>query len=62
MDEKEVYARDPIIRQNKRAKPDRHPETGSRADELFESDWEVFVVRRDAATGEFVTHTARDVS
>ena len=28
-----------------------------RADPLFEGNWEIFVVRRDPVTGEFVTKT-----
>lgn len=28
------------------------------SDPLFDHDWEVFVVKRDSATGEFVTKTA----
>jgi len=36
--------------------PSEETETGT--DPLFDHDWEVFVVRRDAETGTFATQTA----
>jgi len=62
MAEKEDFAPSPMKQKADNRKREEQMRESSKIDQLFETEWEIFVAKLDRATGEFHTQTCRDTA